>query len=318
MNILLAIDDSVHSRNTAQFLNQIHFPSRSTLILLMVVEPATALTKTWAAQDALVSATHDLLRKQAWDLVKKMGEVCWQPGLKIVPLVAIGIPGATILDTIEQHEIDLTVLGTHGRTGCDRFLLGSVSEWVLTEAPCSVLIVRGQSDKTKKPGISRMKILVGVDGSEDAKAALVYMRQLKFPTLTQVTVCSTITEKNLLGRPMAHQAGKSNNDKLKQFSSKIQQAQKHTAGKMLDEYVDKLEKMGFRAQPKLTYGHPAEQLLSLAEGKQCNLIVVGSRGVTGLRKFFLGSVSNKVACHAPCSVLVVRKPSKSKTSKGRK
>jgi len=280
----------------------------------MVVEPQTSLTKAWGEHDESASVAYDLARKKAWDLVNRMGEACWKPGLKIVPLVGSGIPGATILDAIEQHEINLTVLGTHGRTGRQRFLLGSVSEWVLTEASCSVLIIRGQSEKPRISHSSGMKILVGVDGSDDANAAVNLFRQLKFPASTKITVCSTISEKTIFGTNLTAHAGKPDNDELKQSASKIQQTQKHRIEKMLDIYADKLENIGLHVQKKLAYGHPAEQLLTFAERKKCDLIVVGSRGVTGLRKFFLGSVSNKVACHAPCSVLVVRKPSKPKTS----
>ena len=315
MNILLAVDDSTHSQSTAQFLSRVHFPLRSKLILFMVVESPTSSTKDW---DAQAKIAHDYAVKKAWDFVNKMGETCWKPGLKIIPLVGMGIPGATILDAIEQHDIDLTVLGTHGRTGRERFLLGSVSEWVLTEAPCSVLIIRGLSDNRRTSSSSRMKILLGVDGSEDAKAALNHIRQLKFPASTQVTVCSTINKKNILGTNLTAHSGKSDTAELRKLASGIQESQKHRTENMLSEYAHNLEKNGLSVQQKLAFGHPAEELLTLAEKKKCDLIVVGSRGVTGLRKFFLGSVSNKVACHAPCSVLVVRKPSKPKKSQQHK
>jgi nucleotide-binding universal stress UspA family protein len=53
-------------------------------------------------------------------------------------------------------------------------------------------------------------------------------------------------------------------------------------------------------------GDPAEVIIELANEQQADLIVVGSRGLTGIKRFLLGSVSNKVSHHAPCSVMIVR------------
>ncbi|WP_454062105.1 universal stress protein [Candidatus Nitrospira salsa] len=317
MNILLAVDDSTHSQNTIQFLRQVHFPLRSTLRILMVVEPLPSSSKARGKHDDPASLAHDRERKKAWDLVNRMAEACWKPNLRIIPLVDTGIPGATILDAIEKHDIDLTVLGTYGRTVCQRFLLGSVSEWVLTEAPSSVLIVRGESETQRISRASGMKILVGMDGSDDAKAAVNIFRQLKFPPSSKIIVCSTVNEQPTLDTHLTAHTKKPDNDAVKPLASTVQRTPIHRAEKMLGVYVDLLEKMDLHVQKKLAYGHPAEQLLILAERKKCDVIVLGSRGTTGLRKFFLGSVSNRVACHATCSVLVVRKPSTPKRSQRR-
>ncbi len=66
---------------------------------------------------------------------------------------------------------------------------------------------------------------------------------------------------------------------------------------------------GRKVETLLVKGHAAEEILKTAKRIRADLVVVGSRGLTGLRRFLLGSVTHKVARHAPCSVLVVRQPS---------
>ena len=307
MNILLAVDDSPHSKATAHFLERFRFPQRSKLFILTIVEPNPLTSNRRRGEDQL-SVTYDHRKKNAWDFVNTMAEKYWKPEVKLIPIVEIGIPGAKILDTIERHKIDLTVVGTHGLTGRQRFLLGSVSEWVLTEAPCSVLLVRKPSVKKVATSTSGLKILIGVDGSTDAKAAVNYICRLKLPVSTKVTVCSILSEQNPLTKELSACIDRLGVSKSRNFESEVRKAQNQSADKALDECVHKLSNSGINAQRKLLYGHPADQLLNLAEQKKYDLIVVGSRGLTGLRKVFLGSVSNKVACHAPCSVLVIRNP----------
>jgi nucleotide-binding universal stress UspA family protein len=63
---------------------------------------------------------------------------------------------------------------------------------------------------------------------------------------------------------------------------------------------------GVKVRCEVLFGHPAEQLLHYARGKEVALIVMGSLGVSGIREFLLGSVASRVVAAAPCSVLVVR------------
>ncbi|MBO9541937.1 universal stress protein [bacterium] len=67
-----------------------------------------------------------------------------------------------------------------------------------------------------------------------------------------------------------------------------------------------LEAQGFTVAPKVAEGDPASVILDVAEQLKVDLVVVGSHGRTGLVRFFLGSVSSRIASHAPCSVLIVK------------
>ena len=74
----------------------------------------------------------------------------------------------------------------------------------------------------------------------------------------------------------------------------------------LTDAVKELEKNGVKAQTFARQGDPADAILDVAEEQNADLIIVGNKGMTGAKRFLLGSVPNKVSHHAPCSVLIVR------------
>jgi len=75
---------------------------------------------------------------------------------------------------------------------------------------------------------------------------------------------------------------------------------------ILDSAVGQAKKEGVDAEPYPREGDPADAILDVAEESDADLIVVGNKGMTGARRFLLGSVPNKVSHHAPCSVLIIR------------
>jgi nucleotide-binding universal stress UspA family protein len=74
----------------------------------------------------------------------------------------------------------------------------------------------------------------------------------------------------------------------------------------LDGAVGLAGQDGVEATPHAREGDPADAILDVAEETKADLIIVGNKGMTGARRFLLGSVPNKVSHHAPCSVLIVR------------
>jgi nucleotide-binding universal stress UspA family protein len=74
----------------------------------------------------------------------------------------------------------------------------------------------------------------------------------------------------------------------------------------LDEAAEQLKESGFEVQTHAREGDPADAILDVAEEQNADLIVVGNKGMTGAKRFLLGSVPNKVSHHAPCSVMIIR------------
>ena len=175
MNVLLAVDQSRNSSAATKFVEAFRLPDSSKLYLLFVEEPQGEVP----GQDHFprkfrhlreeLSKMRQKNMEKARQLVNRRAAPFRAKGLEVHPIVVEGIPGTEILTAIEQHQIDLVALGTKGLSGIKRFLLGSVSEWMLNEAPCSVLIVRGKT--RPKKSTEGMKILIATDGSPDAQEA---------------------------------------------------------------------------------------------------------------------------------------------------
>jgi nucleotide-binding universal stress UspA family protein len=143
MKILLAIDGSKFSKTAARSLQTLAPPPHSQVRVLHVVEPPTALiARGLAGFDTDPGTIWQGQRKAAEAMTLKIADQLRSPDLETKPLVVQGDPRKKIIDVAAKWRADLIVVGSHGRKGLDRFLMGSVSDAVVHHAPCSVLVVR--------------------------------------------------------------------------------------------------------------------------------------------------------------------------------
>jgi len=146
MRILLAIDDSKFSEAAAQaVVAQARRPDAEVRVLHVIEPPTILVAREMGTYASAMEAEWQKHRKQAEELVANTAKILREAGLKASTAVEQGDPKSRILDTASEWPADLIVLGSHGRKGLDRFLLGSVSEAVVRHAPCSVEIVRIRS-----------------------------------------------------------------------------------------------------------------------------------------------------------------------------
>ena len=145
-----------------------------------------------------------------------------------------------------------------------------------------------------------MKILLATDGSDTARAAVDFLLKFPFPTGTQVTVMTVIRE-------VLH------SDEVQELSAEHRKAFEEARGeadvdaqRMLDTEVERLRQAGHVASSQICSGHPAEEIVRLATELRSDIIAVGSHGLSGAKRFLLGSVTDRVFEYAPCSVLIVK------------
>ena len=184
-------------------------------------------------------------------------------------------PAETVIRVAKDEEYDLIVMGNRGETEVEVFSLGSMAEKVFRHAECPVLIVK---QKTKLS-----KILVAIDGSESAEKALEYAVQLAKKHKAKVTLLNVGSSKLFGFKPEV-----------------VREVGEH----ILSDAVAKIK--GLKLNTQLEFGNPAETIIEVAEKGNYDLIVVGSRGISSVKRFFLGSVSDDVSHHAKRSVLIVR------------
>jgi nucleotide-binding universal stress UspA family protein len=200
-----------------------------------------------------------------------------------------GLPWAQIIEELNNHEYDVCVIGTHGRTGLARVLLGSVAEKVVRHAPCSVLVVH----PTGEAGPFR-HALAATDFSDSAAHAIDV-------ATTLVEASGSISLLHVIEVPVVY-AGEL---PIEDFAQDLDK----TAGVALDTESARLKQMTTRsvdAQSRI--GYPGAQILAaLDNDPTVDLVVLGSHGRTGMKRVLLGSVAEKVVRHARCPVLVAHK-----------
>lgn len=197
-------------------------------------------------------------------------------------------PAWGVIQRAEAWPADLVVVGSHGRSGLGRFVLGSVSARLVHELRCGVRIARQPAPRP--PALPR--ILIGVDPSADAQAALKMVCTRRWPPATELHVVVAVDEKMLLAVPPALLPSAPLAEGLAE-----QVARRATA---------ELEGAGLKATYHVEPGDAARGLLRRAQEWGATSIFVGARGLSRGQRLLLGSVSTAVAMRAPCSVEIVR------------
>lgn len=148
-----------------------------------------------------------------------------------------------------------------------------------------------------------MKVLLAIDGSVPAVAAVNFVETFPWPAATQITVITVIRE--VLPSDQIAELSEARRAEFEQ----ARQAAEDEAGELINNEVDRLSRAGLAAAGELVIGgHPSEEIVQLAADRKVDLIAMGSHGLTITRRFLLGSVSDRVFEYAPCSVLIVKPP----------
>lgn len=140
MKILLAIDDSEFSQRAAETLTTQFRPDGTEVRIIHVVEPFSVSPP--PQMDARYYPELNDQIKESQDLVDRVAQTISEAGFQVSVMVEKGDTRSAIVDQAAAWPADLILLGSHGRKGLNRFLLGSVSEAVVRHAPCSVEVVR--------------------------------------------------------------------------------------------------------------------------------------------------------------------------------
>ncbi|HET7478048.1 MAG TPA: universal stress protein [Rubrobacteraceae bacterium] len=209
--------------------------------------------------------------------------------------VEVGRTDARIVAVAEEIGAGLVVVGSRGLGPLRRALLGSVSQSVVRHAHGPVLVVRdGGMERDYLPG----RVLLALDGSREAAAAARAAVQIAGATASELHLLFVLH--NDLGMPPAHVL-------TSERSEAILHQARHDARQFIDRQAENLEAEGAKVKDAhLAFGRADEEIVRLSEELEAGLIVMGSRGLEGVRRSLLGSVSDSVVRHAHCPVLIVR------------
>lgn len=200
-----------------------------------------------------------------------------------------GSPWHQLVDLGAARQVDLIVIGTHGRTGLKRLVIGSVAEKVARHAESSVLVVRGNPD-----GPHFDHVLCPVDLSEDSSQIVERAEQLAQPNGIGIDLL------HALQLPLAATGDPMLVEHITAMDAR--------ASAELERYADEVRnRKRVAVRSEVLTGNPSELILAKAEeDRTIDLIAVGSHRRSGLKRLVMGSVAENLVRHAPCSVLVAR------------
>ena len=294
MRVLLAMDGSASSDTARDLVASLTWPEGTRIRVVAVVEPMSAVL----IGAMPYSATEFDDREIAASLETRLSDAAAllaHPGRMIETRVLRGRPGSAIVEEATDLRADLVVVGSRGLGPLRSVLLGSVSAEVVDHAPCPVLVARGAS-------IGR--VLVAVDGSDTARRAVEHLADAKYLEGHRLHVL-TVGPRLHAGRPywamnMTEPAARTVEDLV---AEDRRRSETHAA-----RAAEALMRDGFEVEWTIGAGDPSHEIIEAAENLDCDLIVLGSRGLTGLDRILLGSVARNVLLHSVTSVLIVREP----------
>ncbi len=202
-----------------------------------------------------------------------------------------GPAGAGIVSEAEAAGADLVVVGSRGATGLERFLLGSVAERVVRYSHAPVLVARA-SPQTEA-------VVAATDFSAPSREAFEVASVVAGWWPSRVTLLHAIDAAPPAAVSIAMPLGAT----WVPVPQEEMAALRSGASKMLD---DELKRRGLEGSSRVVEGRPAHAIVEAARELAARLVIVGTRGRTGLARLTLGSVAEAVVRDAPCSVLVIR------------
>ena len=243
---------------------------------MLAMEKAARLAKQVEGKLLVVCATapiglHDY---RAMEILKDAAYALEAWGVQGETMYREGHPDKVLLDIAAERDADLIVIGNVGVGKAKRFRMGPLPERVASSAPCDVLLVYTSDLKSEEGQQLYHRILVGTDGSPTATEATRKAFDLGMTFMLGVTLLYAAGDR-IIGAIVLEQAAKA----------------KHRTLKVDTQLVD---------------GDPADAIRETAQKEGCDLIVVGNRGMTGVRRHLLGSVPTKVIHSAPTDVLIAK------------
>ena len=301
MKILIAYDGSSCADAALDDLRRAGLPREAEAVVLSVADvwmPPTSPSSERFVETAFaerVAATREKARAEALQAVEEARALAVRASETVQALfptwdvraeACADSPAWAVIKKVDEWKPDLVVVGSHGRSALGRFLLGSVSQKVVTEAHCTVRIARGGVAENTAP----VRLVIGVDGSPDADAAVRTVAERVWPPGNEARLIAvrdqamaTAVEWDTAGDAGAQSGART----------------------IVEAAAEKLRAAGLAVSSVVKEGDPKRVLIEEAEQWGADCLFVGARGLRRIERFLLGSVSTAVAARAHCSVEVV-------------
>jgi len=296
MRAVLAFDASAGAEVAASLMLTLPWPSGSAVRVVAVAEPTTEVLSAVPMTVGMRIASPEIdaqIVAHLNDEVARVVERLRDAGLQADGAVLRGRPTTILLDEAGQFAADLIVAGSRGHGPIASLVLGSVSAELVDRAPCPVLVAR-------RPDASR--VILATDGSPSAGLAEDVLARWPIFADSSVRVVSVAE----VVRPWHTGIAPTMYLQVVEAYAKDLDAATSEYGALARDAAQRLRAAGRTADEKLRVGDAAAEIIEEASTWPADLVVVGSRGLTGISRLILGSVARNVLQGSGASVLVVR------------
>lgn len=285
--ILVPLDGSPLSERALPYAQALARTTQARIILLRAVE-AHAFTGRGRAKARIAAMT------EAETYLDGVANPLRERGLTVDIAVPFGGAADAIGDEVAYREADLVVMATHGRGGLGRFVYGSVAARVLHEAEAPVLLVRAWEERPGGSFATAPRIVVPLDGSRFAEAALPVAREMATALGGHLTVMQAITPPDAVVTAEM---------KYAEFDPTVELA---AARAYLERIAAEEQAAGHTTQVIAEAGLPAELVPEVARASRAALVVMATHGRSGLGRLIMGSVADAILRQGNTPLLLVR------------
>lgn len=304
MKLMLAYDGSAGAEDALDDLQRAGLPPQVEALLLTVADVflppddgqaqlagpiPTAVRNAWAhAQRALQDAQR--LAEQGGARLRARF-----PAWYVQVESCADNPAWALVKRADAWQPQLLVVGSHGYSPWHRFVLGSVSQKVVTEARCAVRVARRRT----RVGEAPVRLLLGIDGSADADTVVRAVATRSWPSGSAARIVMALDARTITHLVATHPTHQGQPTSGTPDIHALAQAR-------LAEAETLLHAAGLAVTMCIQEGDPKHLLLDEAQQWEAESIFVGARGLSRIERFMLGSVSTAITARAPCSVEVIR------------
>ncbi len=296
--ILVPTDLSPCSKRALEYALFITEKTDAAITLLHVVEPVRYVAAGLGVELAggVVQPVEQFSRRHFEEEMDAFLEGLDRDALGLSVETVDGIPTDAI--TRRGQDFDLIVMGTHGRSGFQHLVTGSVAGRVVRSATCPVITVREEASKLEK---KLKRILVAVDPGEWSKPALIAAKNIAAPLGAEI-------EALYVWEPLPWlRAHLTVSHDVKMSAEEFEKYSQQEARRSLEEFVASVTVSGGGPDTaiRVQVGTPAETTVERAAVGEFDLVVIGTHGREGFSRMLLGSVAEKVIRACPIPVMTV-------------
>lgn len=296
--ILVPLDGSAIAQAILPWVKTFARPFGSTVILFHAADAPVELDR----QEAYAKETIDRIRSLAEEYLAGVAKTLRRQRFKVETEVGMGGVARSITEFAEAEKVDLIAMSTHARAGPARWVLGSAPDRVLRHTHIPVLLARpsGETPLDAKPSTLK-KLIVPLDGSRAAQAIFPFVEEMAKRLKLEVNLIQVISaETTVQFTPMGPDTWTVPSDVLQQIDVL---ASGYLAGVGKD-----LEREGLSVRWDVLRGPTSQRIVEFAQETPGSMVAMTTHGRSGLRRWVLGSVADKVVRAAGEPVLVIRPP----------